>query len=119
MKSSLTADSRWDQALEFGSDTLRVYHPDYKRLLKVDADRACFYTDPDARAWVEDSLNHCLAQRLSVVFDSTLSRPPHRRVHRDAVPSGRLPTGGRLRRRPGSPEPAGRRDALPRVGRRA
>jgi hypothetical protein len=54
MKSSLTADSRWDQALEFGSDTLRVYHPDYKRLLKVDADRAFFYTDPDARAWVED-----------------------------------------------------------------
>jgi len=75
LKGRLAADPRWDDAVEFGSDALRTYHPEYERLLRADADTACFYTDADARAWVEDALKHCLEQRFSVVFDSTLSRP--------------------------------------------
>lgn len=75
MKGRLTSGPKWVEAVEFGSDTLRVHHPDYKALLAVDADRACFYTDPDARSWVNDALDHCLEQRFSVIFDSTLSRP--------------------------------------------
>lgn len=74
MTGVLTADPHWRQAAKFGSDTLRVHHPDYQQLLVVDADTACFYTDPDARAWVGDALDHCVDQRNSVVFDSTLSR---------------------------------------------
>nr|WP_272944597.1 zeta toxin family protein [Kribbella catacumbae] len=74
MTGVLTADPHWRQAAGFGSDTLRVHHPDYQRLLATDADTACFYTDPDARAWVGDALDHCVDQRFSVVFDSTMSR---------------------------------------------
>jgi hypothetical protein len=74
MTGVLTADSHWRSAVSFGSDTLRVHHPDYQQLLATDADTACFYTDPDARAWVGDALDHCVEQRFSVVFDSTMSR---------------------------------------------
>lgn len=76
MTGVLTADPHWQQAASFGSDTLRVHHPDYQQLLQTDADTACFYTDPDARAWVGDALDHCVDQRFSVVFDSTMSRQP-------------------------------------------
>jgi hypothetical protein len=75
MKGNLTAGSRWSQAVEFGSDTLRAYHPAFERLLEGDADHAGFFTDLDARAWVEDAIDYCLERRFSVVFDSTLSRP--------------------------------------------
>ncbi|QNE18548.1 hypothetical protein F1D05_12335 [Kribbella qitaiheensis] len=75
MKGMLAAEPHWREAVEFGSDSLRVYHPEFERLLRADADSACFYTDPDARAWVSDALDHCLERRFPVVFDSTLSRP--------------------------------------------
>ncbi len=67
---------RWDDAVEFTSDALRMYHPEHERLLRTDTAR--FSTNADAHAWLEDSLDHCLEQRFSVVYDSTL-------IHPDAV----------------------------------
>ena len=52
-----------------------MYHPAYAGLLADDAERACFFTDHDARRWVDKALSYAAEQRLSVVFDSTLSRP--------------------------------------------
>jgi hypothetical protein len=75
LKSRLTLYPRWDDAVEFGSDALRMYHPEHERLLRTDADTAWFYTDADARAWVEAALDHCLEQRFSVAYDSTLTHP--------------------------------------------
>jgi len=78
LKSRLTLYPRWDDAVEFGSDALRMYHPEYERPLHTDADTAWFYPEADARAWVEDALNHCLEQRVS-----STAHPRPARTHAD------------------------------------
>lgn len=62
-------------AVDFGTDSLRVYHPMYGQLLRTDERRNNFYTDHDARRWVDKAVSYAAAQRFNVVFDSTLSRP--------------------------------------------
>lgn len=62
-------------AIGFGSDKLRAHHPLYEVLQAIDDQTADFYTDTDARLWVDKTVDYAIEQRLNVVFDSTLSRP--------------------------------------------
>ncbi len=48
-KAALTTALGLDEAVGFGSDTLRNYHPQYQRLLREDDRITAFYTDRDAR----------------------------------------------------------------------
>jgi hypothetical protein len=61
-------------AIDFGSDTLRTYHPEYDRLQVLDDRTAAALTDTDARLWVDKTVDYAIERRANVVFDTTLSR---------------------------------------------
>lgn len=72
IRRSLPADS---SPADIGSDLFRVYHPEYERLQEADDRTAAFYTDYDARLWVDKAVRFSVERRANILLDSTLSRP--------------------------------------------
>ncbi len=61
--------------IQVGSDIFRIHHPQYTSLQREDDQTADFYTDIDARQWVNEAISYAVNKRYSVLIDSTLSRP--------------------------------------------
>lgn len=59
-------------AVRIVGDNLRNYHPRHRSLMKHDDKTAAFYTNGDARKWVEKAIDEAKAQRVNIVHESTM-----------------------------------------------
>ena len=64
-----------DSVVSIIGDELRGFHPNYKRLLEIDASRAAYYTDADSGRWVEQAIALTAQQGNCVIIEGTLRNP--------------------------------------------
>ena len=59
-------------AVKIDGDALRLYHPRYKELMRLDDKTAATYTGPDSGQWVEKAIAGGKARRVNLVIEGTM-----------------------------------------------
>ena len=57
------------------ADSLRSYHPDYRKLNNIDDKTAAIHTGADIGKWTEKAIDYAIKNRINVVIEGTFREP--------------------------------------------
>ena len=64
-----------DAVVSIIGDDFRSFHPQYGKLLEIDASLAAYYTDTDSGRWVEQAIELTAQQGNCIIIEGTLRNP--------------------------------------------